>query len=87
MPNNNTAEYRANVPIVWSTGESATGWVNPSWSGSVQGGIDHYSGDYETHPQVLAGVQDNRYVSIPGGSIGEFGRIINRAITEHVRPA
>lgn len=85
VTNNNTADYKANVTYVWDVGELDTAWSQPTWEDSVKEGHDYYAANgYTTHLTIVGGGTHDRY--IPSPEIGEFGRIMDRYITDHVRP-
>ena len=86
VTNNNTTAYKNNVPVVWNVGHLDEAWSQPTWDDSVSKGRTYYdSNGYSTDITILGGVTHNRYISSP--ETGEFGRIMDRAITRYVRPA
>ena len=86
VTNNNTTAYKNNVPVVWNVGHLDEAWSQPTWDDSVSKGRTYYdSNGYSTDITILGGVTHDRYISSP--ETGEFGRIMDRAITRYVRPA
>ena len=85
VTNNNTAAYKAAVPYVWNVGSLDTSWSQPTWDDSIQKGLDAYTPTYLTRLSVVGGLTHDRYVSSP--EVGEFGAIMDRAISENVRPS
>lgn len=86
VTNNNTTAHKNNVPVVWNVGHLDEAWSQPTWDDSVSKGHTYYnSNGYSTDITVLGGVTHDRYISSP--ETGEFGRIMDRAITRYVRPA